>query len=84
MNHGSFNFSPVWEERRETIAPSDRHLVERMRALDGWVLVSEWEDYAWNGEPLRGLLFRRAAPHWLIQARSDEVAGRVEDSTGQP
>ena len=75
-------YGPLWETETVRCAVSERAGLERSRALRGGVII-EWhlEEDANTGAPGYMLSFRRASPGWLLQARSDETAGKHTEGT---
>ena len=70
-------YGPLWETETVSCGVDERLRLERARALQGWVVI-EWhlEEEGNTGTPGYMLSFRRASPSWLLQARSDETAGK--------
>jgi hypothetical protein len=77
-------YGPLWETETVRCTVEERVRLERVRALLGWVVI-EWhlEEDAITGAPGYMLSFRRASPGWLLQARSDETAGKHREPTSR-
>lgn len=84
MVKGVHAFEPVWETKTVGCAMGARALHERMHALEGWALVSCIADRDMSGDASYTMVFRRASPAWLTQARSDEMAGKYVERTAKP
>ena len=79
-----YPLAPLWETKSVRCSFGNRSSVERAWALDGWVYVEwsireEWD----TGVMYYMMVFRRASPIWLQEAR-DAAAQKEAEPPPKP
>ena len=75
-----YPLAPLWETKSVRCSFGNRSAVEREWALKGWAYV-EWsvrEEWS-TGTLYYMLVFRRASPEWLQEAREDAAQKEAEE-----